>query len=119
MKTYFCLRAIEFQCNFVLIKALESTKISSYEPVSSQKYENGYSTKIYNFTVLNFVLSYFWKKVRNLILYENVFLLWGHCIATSFCFEALKGTKNSSHEPVSSQKYEMGTGRKFVTLQYK
>ena len=27
-------------------EALESTKISSYEPVSSQKYENGYRTKI-------------------------------------------------------------------------
>ena len=26
-------------------------KISSYEPVSSQKYENGYRTNIYNFTV--------------------------------------------------------------------
>ena len=33
------------------LEALESTKISSYEPVSSQKYENGYRTKIYNFTV--------------------------------------------------------------------
>ena len=31
-------------------EALESTKISSYEPVSSQKYENGYRTKICNFT---------------------------------------------------------------------
>ena len=41
-----------------------------------------------------------------------------------FCFEALESTKISSYEPVSSQKYEncestkMGTGRKFVTLQY-
>ena len=32
-------------------EALESTKISSYELVSSQKYENGYRTKICNFTV--------------------------------------------------------------------
>ena len=32
-------------------EALESTKISSYEPVSSEKYENGYRTKICNFTV--------------------------------------------------------------------
>ena len=31
-------------------EALKSTKISSYEPVSSQKYENGYRTKICNFT---------------------------------------------------------------------
>ena len=30
---------------------LESTKISQYEPVLSQKYENGYRTKICNFTV--------------------------------------------------------------------
>ena len=50
MKIYFCLEAIEFQCNFVF-EALERTKISSYEPVSSQKYENGYRTKICNFTV--------------------------------------------------------------------
>ena len=27
-------------------------KISSYQPVSSQKYENGYRTKICNFTVV-------------------------------------------------------------------
>ena len=33
-------------------QALEGTKISSYEQVSSQKYENGYRTKICNFTVL-------------------------------------------------------------------
>ena len=38
MKNYFCLEAIEFQCNFVF-EDLESTKISLYEPVSSQKYE--------------------------------------------------------------------------------
>ena len=33
-------------------EALESAKISSYEPVSSQKYKNEYRTKICNFTVL-------------------------------------------------------------------
>ena len=33
-------------------EALESKKISSYEPVSSQKYENWYRTKICNFAVL-------------------------------------------------------------------
>ena len=32
-------------------EALESTKISSYEPVSSQKYANGYRMKIGDFTV--------------------------------------------------------------------
>ena len=32
-------------------EALESTKISSYEPLSSQTYENGYWTKICDFTV--------------------------------------------------------------------
>ena len=36
---------------FFCFEALQSTKISSYEPVSSQKYENGYRTKICNFTV--------------------------------------------------------------------
>ena len=37
--------------NVIFFEALESTKISSSEPVSSQKYENGYRTKIFNFTV--------------------------------------------------------------------
>ena len=37
--------------NVILFWGLESTKISSYEPVSSQKYENRYGTKICNFTV--------------------------------------------------------------------
>ena len=32
-------------------QTLESTKISTYEPVSSRKYENRYRTKICNFTV--------------------------------------------------------------------
>ena len=36
----------------------------------------------------------------------------------SFCFEALESTKISSHEPVSSQKYENGYRTKFVILQY-
>ena len=64
MKIYFCLGAIEFQCNFVLMPSkvrklvrtnqfqVKSTKISPYEPVSSQKYENGYRTDICNFTVM-------------------------------------------------------------------
>ena len=33
---------------------LESTKISTYEPVSSRKYANRYRTKICNFTVVEF-----------------------------------------------------------------
>ena len=41
--------------NVICFEALESTKISSYEPVSSQKYENGYRTKICNFTVSTFL----------------------------------------------------------------
>ena len=45
--------------NVILFEALESTKISSYEPVSSQKYENGYRTKICNFTVVQAI-----KKVK-------------------------------------------------------
>ena len=43
-------------------EALKSTKISSYEPVSSQKYENGHRTEICNFTV-SFVIS---SSLRNL-----------------------------------------------------
>ena len=48
-KFIFVLRPSNF--NVILFEALESTKISSYEPVSSQKYENGYRTKMCNFTV--------------------------------------------------------------------
>ena len=33
-------------------------------------------------------------------------------------FGALKSTKINSYEPVSSQKYENGTGRRIVTSQY-
>ena len=49
MKISFCFEDLEF--NFICVEALESTKMSSYEPVSSQKYENGYWTKICDFTV--------------------------------------------------------------------
>ena len=42
---FFCFDTLQFQCHFVS-EALESTKISSYEPISSQKFENGYRTKI-------------------------------------------------------------------------
>ena len=48
------------------------------------------------------------KKVPNLIPYENFFSLRDPRISTSFCFEALKSTKISLCEPVSSQKYENG-----------
>ena len=51
MKFLFCFEILDFQSLFYF-EAFESTKISSYEPVSSQKYENGYQTKISNFTVL-------------------------------------------------------------------
>ena len=37
--------------NVIFFEALESTKISSDKPVSSQKYENGYRTNICDFTV--------------------------------------------------------------------
>ena len=36
----------------------------------------------------------------------------------TFSFEALKSTKISFYEPVSTQNYLMDNGRKFVTLQY-
>ena len=43
-------------------------------------------------------------KSQIFVPYENFFLFWGPWM--SFCFEALKSTKISSHEPVSSQKFE-------------
>ena len=48
-KFIFALRPSNF--NVIFYQALKSMKISSYEPVSSQKYENGYRTKMCNFTV--------------------------------------------------------------------
>ena len=36
--------------NVILLSGPRKYEISSYEPVSSQKYENGYRTKICNFT---------------------------------------------------------------------
>ena len=48
----FGFEALECQRLIVVChEALKSTKISSNEPVSSQKYENGYWTKICDFTV--------------------------------------------------------------------
>ena len=46
----FRIEAQEFQ-RYFCFEALKSTKISSHETVSSQKYENGYRTKICDFTV--------------------------------------------------------------------
>ena len=37
-------------------EALESTKISLYEPVSSEKYENGYRAKICDFSIFKAVI---------------------------------------------------------------
>ena len=63
--------------------------------------------KVTNFrTVLNFVLSYFWKKVRNLIPDENFFLVLRPSNFNVILFWGPRSTKISSYEPVSSQKYE-------------
>ena len=56
------------------------------------------------------------KKVRNLILDENLFLSWGHWSSMQFCFEALESTKISPYEPVSSQKYENGNRTKIYNF---
>ena len=48
---------------FFFCEALKSTKISSYEPVSSQKYENRYRMKICNFTVWVTLLICVWELV--------------------------------------------------------
>ena len=45
-------------------EALESMKISSYKQVSSQKYENGYRTKICDFMALLCFALWWWKKRR-------------------------------------------------------
>ena len=51
-------------------EALESTKISTYEPVSSRKYENRYRTKICNFTVSHYVqrLTLHWITLSTLLM---------------------------------------------------
>ena len=49
---FFCFGCPPISMSFCF-EALQSTKISSYEPVSSQTYENGYRTKTCDFTVNN------------------------------------------------------------------
>ena len=51
MNISFCCEALEFQCHFFFFEALNGTKFSSCEQVSSRKYENGYRTKICDSTV--------------------------------------------------------------------
>ena len=51
MKISFRFEDLEFQW-YYCFEAMESAKISSDELVSSQKYENGYRTKICDLTVL-------------------------------------------------------------------
>ena len=51
MEFFVCFDALEFKRHFVSCMAIECTEISLHEPVSSQKYENGYRTKIFDFTV--------------------------------------------------------------------
>ena len=58
-ENFFLLWDPRFSTSFYF-EAFESTKISSYEPVSRQKYENGYRTKICNFTVIFLWLLLFW-----------------------------------------------------------
>ena len=66
-------------------EALESAKISSYEPVSSQKYENGYRTKFVTLQYLFFAL------------------LWGHLLYLAF-----KRFKKSWYETFSYEQLKNG-----------
>ena len=50
MKISFCFEAVEFQCDCIM-RPLKVRKLVCAKHVSSQKYENGYQTKICNFTV--------------------------------------------------------------------
>ena len=85
-KIIFVLRPSNF--NVICYQALESTKISSYKPVSNQKYKNGYRTKICNFTVYCF----YWRftsgrKLQDLIMrnkcrVEMDTLHFAQCIAS-------------------------------------
>ena len=47
------------------VEALESTKISSYEQVSSQRYENGYRTKFVTLQYSNHLSTFRHEKHRN------------------------------------------------------
>ena len=74
------------------VEALKSTKISSYEPVSSQKYENGYRTKICNFTVTA------WPFPQTPL--DVYWFLVAHVFATSSCLSPqmrLVGTFSLRH----------------------
>ena len=95
-------------------------KIVEYSSASGLSSKNHiFYCKVTNFhPVLIFVLS---KKVLNLILYENFFLLWGPWISTFFGVFVLRPSKVrklvcTNQFQVKSTK--MGTGRNFETLQY-
>ena len=96
-----------------------------------QKYESTKLSTVQKFvTLLPIVKSQIF--VRDLISYFCTFessikfnTVWKFCfglrtfnISTSVCFEAFESTKTSSNEPVSSQKYEIGSRTKIVTLQH-
>ena len=69
MKIPFCFENLDFQRHSVL-----RSKICSYEPVSSQKYENGYQTKMCDFTVCHADFLYIFHLVRTYFV--------------SFCFQS-------------------------------
>ena len=83
-------------------EALESTKISSYEPVSSQKYENGYWTKICNFTVSVMSLVVLAEQsfsierlLKHIIFYSTYRLRWSEIKAVKERY-GLPMTQNNS-----------------------
>ena len=59
---------------------------------------------------VRYLISYFrtCEKVQNIIQDESLFFVWRPSNFNVICFEAVESTKFSSHEPVSSQKYENG-----------
>ena len=111
-ENFFLLWDPRFSTSFY-IEAFESTKISSYEPVSSQKYENGYRTKSCNFTVLLVTEKSRREAHWNLLLLSQNFLYrtylllfkstkFNYHMQISFCFEALKFQRHFFFEVVES-----------------
>ena len=80
----------------ILFEALKSMKISSHEPVSSQKYENEYRTKICDFTSVRPMYSFQFPLALTVALYTSdvvkhlplsghtSFLRQLHCRSSSF-----------------------------------
>ena len=74
---------------------------------------------------VRYLFSYFHtfavlEKAQNLMsqAYENLFLLWDRRVSTSVCFRPSKVRKLVCTNQFQVKNTKMGTGRKFVTLQY-